>query len=1319
MTPLTLTINDDGPNRVLKNLGDCTCNVANSGAAEANPIDAGTGNKYQTETDFVGGAATGLSLTRYYNSADTTGSALGSKWHSTWHRGLSITGGGNTVTVTRADGRQDVFTSQGAGIPYLADLDVTSVFRVHSSGWQLTTADDTVEFYTSAGLLSTVTTRAGLVTSLSYDGNNNLTRVTGPFGHTLTFSYDTSNRVSQMTVPDGGVYVYTYDGNNNLASVTHPDNSVRKYVYENTSFPNALTGIIDELGNRFATWAYDSQGRAISSQHAGGVELTTLAYNANGTTTVTDARGNSHSYSFIWEFDIAKPQQVTGAPAPSTGGQAFTYDTNGFIASRTDWDYNVTTYTHDARGDETSRTLGSNNSSIAHTISTTWLSTFHLPKQITDGNRTFSYAYDPHGNLTGETITAPGTRSTWSYTYNASGQVLTARDPRGYVTTYTYDAMGDLTSILNPLGQVTAFTSYDADGRPLSMTDPNGLVTTLVYNWRGEVTSRVATTWVTAYTYDAAGQLIKLTRPDHSYLSFTYDPAHRLTAIADPFGRRIVYTLDASSNRIKEQVLNGSGGQFSTHSFTYDSVNRLLQSIGAQGQTTQYTNDPNGNPTQFADPLGNATTYFYDALNRRIITRDPSSNQAVFGYDPQSRLTSVTDPRGLVTTYSYNGLDEPTAVASPDSGNTTKTYDASGNVHTTTDARGNTTAYGYDALNRLTRAVFADGSVTTYVYDRGVNGVGHLTSMTDTTGTTAWAYEIHGWVGRKVQKNGAVTLTTTWVHDAYGRLARMVYPSGATLTYGYNANGQVEAINYIPAGETVANALLAQIAYRPFGPVNSWVMGNGAAYVRTFDQDGRIARLTLPANDNIALVYDAASRITEIAETGRHAKFFGYDQLNRLQSYTNGPNTEAFQYDIDGNRYYATYSNGASTTNYSYNTDPNSSHLLSVVSSVTENFGYDASGNTTADLIAGSGFAYTYDAKNRLASSVNGPLSLAYGINGFGQRTSKSNTSTGSMTAVHVSLAYDPPQTYFLYDEAGHLIGQYDGTGAAQQETVWLDNLPVATIQAGVAYYIAPDHLGAPHQITDSGKNVVWFWDHDPFGNGAPTGTLTYSLRFPGQFYDPLTGLYNNGFRDYDSATGRYIESDPIGLAGGINTYAYVVENPLSGSDPFGQFCISAGGNTTCDYPGGPRFTVPTPANFPAYLGPDENFYHNYYFPDSFACTNPDDVLQGVINDPAPGNTLPATAQGTSNTATVYGLGNPIISYLTYDQNTGNPLVVNITTGSSFFDLSPGYVARDVSNGAINTYGEGTAWQQAFADPYKAVWGGLDKQIVSKCGCKQ
>jgi RHS repeat-associated protein len=110
------------------------------------------------------------------------------------------------------------------------------------------------------------------------------------------------------------------------------------------------------------------------------------------------------------------------------------------------------------------------------------------------------------------------------------------------------------------------------------------------------------------------------------------------------------------------------------------------------------------------------------------------------------------------------------------------------------------------------------------------------------------------------------------------------------------------------------------------------------------------------------------------------------------------------------------------------------------------------------------------------------------------------------------------------------------------------------SLMPGIApFYLAPDHLGSPYQIANAVRNTVWLWDHDRFGNGAPTGSLTYNLRSPSQYYNQETGLHYNGFRDYDPTTGRYAQSDPIGLTGGINTYAYVAGNPLTITDLTGK----------------------------------------------------------------------------------------------------------------------------------------------------------------------
>jgi YD repeat-containing protein len=149
----------------------------------------------------------------------------------------------------------------------------------HQTGWQVGRENDNIEIYSIDGRLLSVTTREGLTTNLAYDNSKRLATVTGPFGHTLTFGYNANNLVSSVTLPDGGALTYGYDAANNLTSVTYTDNTVRHYVYNepantaNTNLPHALTGIIDENGKRYATFGYDTQGRAISTQHANGADL--------------------------------------------------------------------------------------------------------------------------------------------------------------------------------------------------------------------------------------------------------------------------------------------------------------------------------------------------------------------------------------------------------------------------------------------------------------------------------------------------------------------------------------------------------------------------------------------------------------------------------------------------------------------------------------------------------------------------------------------------------------------------------------------------------------------------------------------------------------------------------------------------------------------------------------------------------------------------------------------------------------------------------------------------------------------------------------
>jgi len=206
---------------------------------------------------------------------------------------------------------------------------------------------------------------------------------------------------------------------------------------------------------------------------------------------------------------------------------------------------------------------------------------------------------------------------------------------------------------------------------------------------------------------------------------------------------------------------------------------------------------------------------------------------------------------------------------------------------------------------------------------------------------------------------------------------------------------------------------------------------------------------------------------------------------------------------------------------------------------------------------------FSYNNANRMVRTQSSGVTLAaYAVNGLGQRVQK---TVGSTT------------TLFMYDEQGRLVGEYDGAGRLIQETVWLDDLPIATLRptgaAGMptpidVYYVHADHLGSPRAVTRPSDNaIMWRWDNvDPFGanaaneNPAGQGSFQYGLRFPGQYYDAETATHYNYFRDYDPGIGRYEQSDPIGLRGGLNSYVYVSAIPLLRADSFG---LEGGGFST------------------------------------------------------------------------------------------------------------------------------------------------------------
>jgi RHS repeat-associated protein len=191
-----------------------------------------------------------------------------------------------------------------------------------------------------------------------------------------------------------------------------------------------------------------------------------------------------------------------------------------------------------------------------------------------------------------------------------------------------------------------------------------------------------------------------------------------------------------------------------------------------------------------------------------------------------------------------------------------------------------------------------------------------------------------------------------------------------------------------------------------------------------------------------------------------------------------------------------------------------------------------------------------------MATLTKSGVTTTYSIDGNGRRVRKFSSTGAASTVI------------FAYDQAGQLLGEYDQTGKSIREYVWMGSTPVAVFMpdpaapAGnpIVHTIHTDHLDTPRVVLDKDNAVRWRWLAEPFGTTAPEtnpsnlGAFTFNLRFRGQYFDAESGLNQNYFRDLDPTVGRYAQSDPIGLGGGVNTYAYVNGNPLSRIDPLGLF---------------------------------------------------------------------------------------------------------------------------------------------------------------------
>ena len=472
---------------------------------------------------------------------------------------------------------------------------------------------------------------------------------------------------------------------------------------------------------------------------------------------------------------------------------------------------------------------------------------------------------------------------------------------------------------------------------------------------------------------------------------------------------------------------------------------------------------------------------------------------------------------------------------------------------------------------------------------------------------------------------GGQTYVTEYGYDLADRQVQIVYPSGRIVDYARDSIGRVTGVTTRADAASASVTIATEVTWQSFGPLDGLNWGDGSIgtypLTRTYDLDGRLSSSAIFDNvgftgtqQDLSYGYDLAGNIETITDnrTPASSETYDYDELHRLTGATGAYGTEGWDYDAVGNRIARTA--GAVSETYAY--DAFSNRLLNVAAGGgTRTLTYGDSGNTASDDDgAGAVLGFAYDSTDRLVGVSQGAAVLgAYTHNAMGQRVAK---TAGGAT------------THFLHGLSGRLLAEHSGGGGVAREYFWLDGQLLGGANAlGQGAFVATDHIGRPTRVIGWLTGLVrWNAVYRPFGElHSETGTEPVNLRFPGQYADAETGLYYNYFRDYDAATGRYIQSDPIGLRGGWNTYAYVGGNPIAWADPKGLTRDDVNAMLDIARRNSGGLSVPTcityrptgPRNLGGYVRGSGLFYISHLFEKELSCDEIKELYRVIIHESA------------------------------------------------------------------------------------------------------